>query len=78
MQSASAALVIRDDSLPDYSIHLMRTLNERNFMVGIERSLIVGYVPAHRHDNFIVLDLACENARQLLDKVRSVGSLNMG
>jgi hypothetical protein len=49
----------------------MRTLNERNFMVGIERSVIVGNVPPHRHNNFIVLDLACENARQLLDEVRA-------
>lgn len=46
----------------------MKTLNERNFMVAIERNLITD-IPPHHHNNVIVLDLACENAKQLLELV---------
>lgn len=54
--------------LLDYATHLIKTLNEKNFMVAIEGNLITNY-PTHQHNNFIVLDLACENVPQLLEQV---------
>lgn len=57
------------DSLSDYSIHLMKALNERNFMVSIQKSSLITELPTHQHNNFIVFDIACENSKQLLDRV---------
>lgn len=40
-------------------------------MVAIKQNLIE-YFPTHRHTNFIVLDLACENVEQSLEKVKII------
>lgn len=55
--------------LPENAIHLMKTLNERNFMVAIHQNLINNTLPTHQHSNFIVLDFACENIKQLMKQV---------
>jgi hypothetical protein len=55
--------------LPDYAIHLIRSLNELNFMVAINSFLI------HQHNNFIVFDLACENAKQTMEQVKQIVEL---
>lgn len=58
------------NQLLDYAIHLMKALNERNFMVAIEQNVnVITNFPAHQHNNFIVLDFACENVTQLVDQV---------
>ena len=49
------------------AINFVRTLNERNFMVSMKRNF--NYFPSHQHNNLVVLDLACEKAEQLMEKV---------
>lgn len=56
-------------SFPDYAIHLLKALNERNFMVAIQKPSVITDFPIHQYNNFIVLDFACENSKQLLDRV---------
>lgn len=55
-------------SFQDNAMHFIRSLNERNFMVALELNSIPN-APPHQHNNFIVLDLACENAKTLLEQV---------
>lgn len=57
------------DQFTDSAAHLIKTLNSRNFLVAIHRAVIES-LPTHQHNNFIVLDLACENAKQLLEPVK--------
>lgn len=45
----------------------MKALNEKNFMVSVQRAEVKN-LPINRqieHNNFFVLDFACENAAQL-------------
>lgn len=55
---------------PDYAIHLTKVLNKRNFMVAIQDPNVITELPIHQHNNFIVFDFACENSKQLLDRVK--------
>lgn len=47
----------------------MKALNEKRFMVAIHQNLIESF-PIHQHNNFIVLDLACENVKPALKQVK--------
>jgi hypothetical protein len=65
------------DLPPDYAIQLTKLLNERNFMVAIQNPTAITELPVHQHNNFIVFDFACENAKQLLDRVRKKNVLSV-
>lgn len=39
-------------------------------MVAIQNPNAITELPIHQHNNLIVFDFACENAKQLLERVR--------
>lgn len=59
------------DSHSDYAKHLLKTLNDQNFVVAIKQNLIDNF-PTHEHNNVIALDLTCENVENSLEKVKII------
>lgn len=70
-------LIKLQDFLSDCAIHLMKALNERGIMVAIQKPSVITDFPVHQHNNFIVLDFACENTKQLLDRVSKKNVLSV-
>ncbi|CRL00245.1 CLUMA_CG013518, isoform A [Clunio marinus] len=58
--------------MKNYEIKLIKTLNMQNFMVSVQQEQDIinkSSFPIHQHNNFIVLDLSCENSKQLLNEL---------
>lgn len=61
--------IVRKLFFSDRRIQLLKSLNDRHVMIAIANDKFSSYNTAGQHNNFMVIDFACDNVEQLFDQV---------